>query len=87
MSLFNEIRSLQKIREYNSGTGEIIPHVYYSDRKNLRVDVYSMKRERRGIADDTFDVDDYAAHMLLLPFTGAAGFKKQYRLARIMAGK
>ncbi|EJU5095809.1 hypothetical protein N4U84_001397 [Salmonella enterica] len=86
MSVKTEIKSLRRIQDKISHGGRIAPFIHSTKPGYICVDFYS---RNRALFDDNseWDVDDYEARKMILPFSDRDEFRRVYRLARLLRGR
>ncbi|EDZ8079258.1 hypothetical protein GPC29_003175 [Salmonella enterica] len=86
MSVKAEVKSLRRIQGRISHGGRIAPFIHSTKPGYICVDFYS---RNRALFDDNseWDVDDWEAQKMILPFSGRDEFRRVYRLARLLRGR
>ncbi|EAA6550513.1 hypothetical protein DLB95_06760 [Salmonella enterica subsp. diarizonae] len=86
MSVKTEVKSLRRICERISHGGDIAPFIGSTKPGYIYVDFYE---RNRALVDDNsaWDVDEWEAQKMILPFSGRDEFRRVYRLARLLRGR
>ncbi|EIR3453846.1 hypothetical protein LWV97_001887 [Salmonella enterica] len=86
MSVKTEVKSLRRIQDRISHGAHIAPFIHSTKPGYICVDFYS---RNRALFDDNseWDVDDWEAQKMILPFSGRDEFRRVYRLARLLRGR
>ncbi len=86
MSVKTEVKLLRRICERISHSGDIAPFIGSTKPGYIYVDFYE---RNRALVDDNsaWDVDEWEAQKMILPFSGRDEFRRVYRLARLVRGR
>lgn len=85
MNIQQEILKIRGFRDRNNSTGELTQFVNMHREGELCIDFYSRRLHLEGQRDPyLWDVDQHYLELGKLSFSGKAGFKAAYRLARML---
>ncbi|MCG9951278.1 hypothetical protein MIB43_015270 [Providencia rettgeri] len=84
MNVHQEISKIRAFRERNGNDGEIKSFVNMFREGQLSIDVYSHSLCLIGLDPDECDETPYFREQMVIGFSGKAGFKQAYRLARLI---